>query len=604
MFVLVKHAFIVTCGFVLGALVVEYKHYFAQKIPVPIAVLSDGGLYDGDLRKGMLHGKGRLAWPDESYYEGEFSEGLFHGQGLLHTPTYFYRGEFQTGNMTGEGEINFVDGNKYQGDVTFGLANGSGVLEKANGDIYKGEFKDNLYHGEGELVSSNGDIYVGSFKKGLFDGQGVYTVADANKQPHQDAQYKPSSMKMYSGTFVEGQLSGQGVWVDGEQRYEGQFLNWKFHGEGVYSDPSGTYSGQFVNGAYHGKGEYISSFGDKYLGDFANGNFHGKGELVSDIGDRYNGGFEYGRKHGKGVLQYSEALDGIEEVKGEWAYGRLIKANHPELVVRKNDLVEYALYNQLNMVKQNVSQLEPQDPEAIDLYFVGVAGDGSQGVFRREVNFVKNYFDNNYYTQGYSVNLINSSLDYDKTPLATVTSIKETLTAVAEKMDSEQDILFVYFTSHGSKDFKLHLSQPGLDLAPLSADALAEILKALPVRNKVVVISACYSGGFVKTVKTDTTLVITAASADKASFGCSDRSQMTYFGEAFFKDSLPQSDSFVDAFYRARDIVRGREAKEGFENSNPLIFKPKGIVEQLGKWREQLKVRSTEGPLAARAPVE
>jgi len=64
---------------------------------------------------------------------------------------------------------------------------------------------------------------------------------------------------------------------------------------------------------------------------------------------------------------------------------------------------------------------------------------------------------------------------------------------------------------------------------------------------------------------------------------------MTYFGEAFFKDSLHQSDSFVDAFYRARDIVRGREAKEGYENSKPLIFKPDSIVKHLQKWRAQIE---------------
>jgi len=128
----------------------------------------------------------------------------------------------------------------------------------------------------------------------------------------------------------------------------------------------------------------------------------------------------------------------------------------------------------------------------------------------------------------------------------------------------------------------------------LKAKALGDLLEALPVRHKVVVISACYSGGFVEPIKDDSMMIITAAAHDKPSFGCSDRSKMTYFGEAFFKDALLKSNTFEDAFYRARDIVRGREAKEGFENSNPLIFKPKAIVSQLEKWRAQLKEKKLQ----------
>jgi hypothetical protein len=99
-------------------------------------------------------------------------------------------------------------------------------------------------------------------------------------------------------------------------------------------------------------------------------------------------------------------------------------------------------------------------------------------------------------------------------------------------------------------------------------------------------------------------LVITAAEADKTSFGCSDRARMTYFGEAFFKDSLLQSTSFVDTFYRARDIIRGREAKAGFVYSNPQIFKPKAIVEKLSEWRQQMALDAKENAGFFRPVVE
>lgn len=602
--VLVKYAFIVSCSFILGALVVEYKQHFYHETPEPIATLPDGGLYDGELRKGVLGGKGRISWPNESYYEGEFKDGLFHGDGILHMPTFLYQGDFHLGIARGEGIISYDTGDQYTGEVDFSLPHGSGVLEQADGTIYKGEFKEGLYHGQGEYISSDGDVYIGSFAKGMFHGDGVYTqlLSDANKQARQDSDTVEKIV--YSGVFVEDQFTGEGIWLNGERRYEGEFKGWEFHGKGMYSDSRGTYTGDFVDGFYHGKGEYVSESGAVYTGEFENGRYHGSGTLISAFGDKYKGKFEKGRQHGKGTMTYAETLDGIKQFRGQWQYGRLIEADQPRLAIPSSTLVEYALYHQTEQLENAWSQLVDHDKSKIDLYFVGVAGDGRQGVFRREVDFIQSQFDAHYGTSGKSISLINGSWDYDKKPLATVTSIEQTLRKTAEKMDKENDILFVYLTSHGSREFTLQLSQSGFQLESLSAPTLAKVLKSLPVKHKVVVISACYAGGFITQIKDDYTMVIAAADADKTSFGCRDQASMTYFGEALFKDALPQSTSFSDAFYRARDIVRGREAKEGYEYSNPLIFKPKAIVAKLAEWRQQLRDDRQQEEHVFRSTVE
>lgn len=594
---MVKYAFILTCGFIIGALVIENKQYFSNRVPVPVAVLADGGVYEGELSKAQLHGQGKLVWPDGSYYEGQFADGVFQGKGVLHTPAFVYEGEFDLGQPSGEGSITYVNGDKYQGSVKLGLPNGSGVLETAN-STYTGEFKDKRYHGHGELVMKSGDSYVGDFEQGLFHGKGVFSQpiqtegAEPEAKDGDAEQVLPRSI--FSGSFVKGEFTGEGMWVEGEQRYEGAFLNWEFHGEGMYSDPEGTYTGPFVKGVYQGQGVYVGSQGMKYEGGFANGRYHGTGVLTNEDGDVYTGGFQFGTRHGEGRLVYAQPLDGISEVNGEWEYDRLIKSEHPQLVVEKGQLVEHALYNQSALLQQHLDGVQEQNPEQIELFFVGIAGDGSQGVFRREMDFVSTLFADEYEAKNKSISLINSPLSHREIPLATVTSIEKTLQDVAAKMDPENDILFLFMTSHGTQDFRLYLGQPGLELSWLAAEDLGKIVKSLPVKHKVVLVSACYSGGFVKPLKDDSTMVITAAEADKTSFGCSDRSTMTYFGEAFFKDALHQSESFVDAFYRARDIVKGREAKDGFENSNPLIYKPKAIVAHLKKWREQLAARKAE----------
>jgi hypothetical protein len=65
--------------------------------------------------------------------------------------------------------------------------------------------------------------------------------------------------------------------------------------------------------------------------------------------------------------------------------------------------------------------------------------------------------------------------------------------------------------------------------------------------------------------------VITAAAADRPSFGCEDGATWTYFGEAFFNSGAGDRVGFpisIQEGTRARDA---REKREGFEPSNPQM---------------------------------
>jgi hypothetical protein len=75
-------------------------------------------------------------------------------------------------------------------------------------------------------------------------------------------------------------------------------------------------------------------------------------------------------------------------------------------------------------------------------------------------------------------------------------------------------------------------------------------------------VSACYSGGFIKDLHDPHTMVITAARADRTSFGCADENDMTSFGRAFFKDALPQANSFEEAFAKAARLVDEEERRD------------------------------------------
>jgi hypothetical protein len=151
---------------------------------------------------------------------------------------------------------------------------------------------------------------------------------------------------------------------------------------------------------------------------------------------------------------------------------------------------------------------------------------------------------------------------------ASVAALRDALATVASRMDRDNDVLFVFLTSHGSPD-GLAL-QAGRRRGFLTPAQVGGVLRATGARKKVLIVSACFSGIFVPLADAET-LVITAADATHPSFGCEKRATWTYFGRAFFSQAIPKTDNLKDAFVIARSVVLARERKQGFEPSNPQI---------------------------------
>jgi hypothetical protein len=100
---------------------------------------------------------------------------------------------------------------------------------------------------------------------------------------------------------------------------------------------------------------------------------------------------------------------------------------------------------------------------------------------------------------------------------------------------------------------------------------LREALDEAGIRWRVIIVSACYSGSFIDELTSPTTVVITASAADKMSFGCTNSAEMTYFGQAFFAESLRKNTSFAAAFKDASLRIQERESMMGFEPSEPQM---------------------------------
>jgi len=232
---------------------------------------------------------------------------------------------------------------------------------------------------------------------------------------------------------------------------------------------------------------------------------------------------------------------------------------------------EELFYDQPAEIAAAVSRVEPSRAGRPAAYFVGFAGDGAPGVFRREAQFAAQAFGARYGSGDRTVLLINDEQDRDSYPLASVSGLEQTLKLLAARMDPEQDVLVLFLTSHGSKD-GLEVENGSLPLAQLAPTDLREALDESGIRWRIVVVSACYAGVFVDVLKNDTTAVVTAADAEHSSFGCESDRELTWFGEAFLKDALPGSASLEEAFHKAAGLIAKREDTEHETHSNPQLY--------------------------------
>ena len=263
---------------------------------------------------------------------------------------------------------------------------------------------------------------------------------------------------------------------------------------------------------------------------------------------------------------------------------------------------EDVYYAQPALLARSAAALAAQRPGIADLYFVGFGSYASQDVFMNEVNYVRALFDARFDTRGRSLALINNEKTVDEVPLANRSNLRITLGNVAARMDIDEDVLFLFLTSHGSDDAVLSVDFWPLDPNHLTADDLRAALDESGIKWRILVISACYSGSFIETLRDDYTLIFTAAAHDKKSFGCSDDREMTYFGEHFFAKALSQGGSLVDAFRVAQASLRARELEEQIEPSEPQMHMGAAMEAKLETLEARLR-RASQTMAQAPAPA-
>ena len=242
---------------------------------------------------------------------------------------------------------------------------------------------------------------------------------------------------------------------------------------------------------------------------------------------------------------------------------------------------EALMYAQPKRIESAVSALQRPDDLAATAFFVGFAGQGDQRVFAGEIALARRVVAAKFGSAQRSVLLVNDRRDLQTLPLASPTALRYALNAIAARMRLESDVLFLSLSSHGSENGEISVRNGMLALNDLSATDLAAALRESGIKWKVIVVSACYAGKFIEPLRDDNTIIIAAAAADRTSFGCSDDRELTYFGEAFYRDALPAASDLKTAFEKASAEIAARERAEGKEASNPQAHFGRALVEHL-----------------------
>jgi hypothetical protein len=255
---------------------------------------------------------------------------------------------------------------------------------------------------------------------------------------------------------------------------------------------------------------------------------------------------------------------------------------------------EFLMYAQPHLVDDQIRQLRAQTPGKVDLYAVGFAGDAEEEVFRNEVEFLPKLLSTRFGADGRTLQLINSPRTFDRTPLATRTNLDHALAGIGDAMDRDQDILLLFLTSHGSRDHQMLVEMGSMPLDQLTPRDIREALDRARIKWRVIVVSACYSGGFIPELREPHTMIITAARGDRTSFGCGSDSRITWFGKAFLTEALNRTTDFHQAYLEAAQSIAQWEKRDDYTPSEPQFWEGPLIEGQLAAWRATLPANAPE----------
>lgn len=248
-----------------------------------------------------------------------------------------------------------------------------------------------------------------------------------------------------------------------------------------------------------------------------------------------------------------------------------------------------------------LGKLQPQRPGVVDA-FVIVAALDSDLVFGREAREAGRVLARRFGAEGRTIVLAEDGGGDKAAAAGTPAHLASALDRASALMDRSEDVLVLYTTSHGTPRAGLNFEHSQYGAAVVTPAELASMLGQHGMKNRLIMLQACYSGQFVSALAAPGTVLVTAASAMNPSFGCSPGNDWTFFGHALINQAMRKPDTFARQFRRAVVSIIGWEKKLGIEPSSPQI----SIGAETGPWLAALDAHAGAVPVApaGRPPSE
>lgn len=194
-----------------------------------------------------------------------------------------------------------------------------------------------------------------------------------------------------------------------------------------------------------------------------------------------------------------------------------------------------------------------------------VAGDNAQPVFDDAVAALGHWLEADGVPPS-AIHRLSAGRD-PRDPAVEPASIQRVVAEIASLRVQRGGRCLVFITSHGEEGDGIWLAASGDYLRPASlARALSVGCASVPT---VVILSSCYSGAFTAgAMRAPNRIILTAARADRPSFGCQVGRTYTVFDQCLIA-ALPRSPNWRVVYARSRACVRARERRLAVLPSRP-----------------------------------
>ena len=134
----------------------------------------------------------------------------------------------------------------------------------------------------------------------------------------------------------------------------------------------------------------------------------------------------------------------------------------------------------------------------------------------------------------------------------------------------EQDACLFYVSSHGKQGDGVYMKRVhDGQLTPAQLNtALNWTCGTAPT---VVMVSACYSGQFIQPLRADNRIIMTAASAQRPSFGCSEAQEYTFWDGCVI-DHFERSSTWENLYTNVKQCIAQKEQQLGYPASQPQAY--------------------------------